>query len=436
MIFTNERRIRSVLMTVLMTGAVSVLLSAGLSVAGMQDLKDKLYDNWELDFYGFAEIRQGYRIESHDLEERASLSEIRLQTVLDRDFGWGVFNLKTDFTGDLVDDGLRAELREVSLTLSPLDFLDLKIGRQTLTWGTGDLFFVNDLFPKNWESFFIGRDDEYLKAPSDAVKASLFTDILNADLVIAPRFNPSVYIDGDRLSYWNGMTGRIAGRDAVMKDEERDAWGRDATFSVRLSRNFGGVETALYGYSGFWSTPEGMKPASGRLYYPRLNVYGASLRMPLSGGIIHAETGYYDSREDAGADTPFVRNGEIRFLAGFERELAKNLTAAVQYYLEWMMDYDEYRHDMGGAPRKDAHRHVLTLRLTRLFLNQALRVSLFTYYSPSDKDAYLRPKVHYKLTDAWALEAGGNLFFGEDDHTFFGQFSENTNIYAGVRISF
>ena len=45
-----------------------------------------------------------------------------------------------------------------------------------LTWGTGDLLFINDLFPKNWKSLAIGRDDEYLKDPSGAVKASFFHD--------------------------------------------------------------------------------------------------------------------------------------------------------------------------------------------------------------------------------------------------------------------
>ncbi len=48
--------------------------------------------------------------------------------------------------------------------------VNLKIGRQVFTWGTGDYLFINDLFPKDYESFYIGRDDEYLKRPSEAVK--------------------------------------------------------------------------------------------------------------------------------------------------------------------------------------------------------------------------------------------------------------------------
>ena len=37
---------------------------------------------------------------------------------------------------------------------------DVKIGQQVLTWGTGDYVFLNDLFPKDYPSFFAGRSDD------------------------------------------------------------------------------------------------------------------------------------------------------------------------------------------------------------------------------------------------------------------------------------
>jgi hypothetical protein len=86
--------------------------------------------------------------------------------------------------------------------------MDLKLGRQINTWGTGDLLFINDLFPKDWNAFFIGRDDEYLKAPADSAKASLFSDWANLDLIYSPRFDSDRFIDGRRISYWNGALGR------------------------------------------------------------------------------------------------------------------------------------------------------------------------------------------------------------------------------------
>jgi hypothetical protein len=48
----------------------------------------------------------------------------------------------------------------------------------------------------------------------------------------------------------------------------------------------------------------------------------------------------------------------------------------------------------------------------------------------------LRPKASYKITDRWLIEGGANIFVGENDYTFYNQFEDNTNVYAGVRYSF
>lgn len=101
------------------------------------------------------------------------------------------------------------------------------------------------------------------------------------------------------------------------------------------------------------------------------------------------------------------------------------------------MGHDDYgRTSPAGTPRADENRHVFTVRLTKLLMNQNLKLSLFVFCSPSDSDAYLRPKIHYKVDGHWAAEIGGNVFIGDDDHTFFGQFKNNSNVYGGVRYSF
>ena len=66
-------------------------------------------------------------------------------------------------------------LREGYISYYPSSFYEIKAGRQVLTWGTGDLIFINDRFPKDYESFYSGRDMEYLKVPSDAVKISFLS---------------------------------------------------------------------------------------------------------------------------------------------------------------------------------------------------------------------------------------------------------------------
>jgi len=339
-----------------------------------------------------------------------------------------------------VTDDTEWELREGNIALSlpePLNDLDLKVGRQILTWGTGDLIFINDLFPKNWESFFLGRDEEYLKEPSDALRASFFSSIANVDFVYVPQFDPDVYIDGRRVSYWSDTLGRRAGQDFPVHRNRPDTWFRDQEFHLRLYRSVGSYELALYGYWGYWKSPGGSDPATGNAVFPRLHVYGGSARGPLLGGIGNVEVGWYDSREDEGGEDPFVKNGELRFLVGYEHELARKFTGAIQYYVEYMLNHDEYLRTLpAGIRARDEDRHVITVRLTKLLLQDDLKLSLFAYVSPTDADAYLRPNVQYKFTDALRGEVGANLFIRDERHTFFGQFGEVTNLYAAVRYSF
>lgn len=398
------------------------------------------------DLHGFIDVRGGGRIYTDATQRDTSLAETRLQLQWEKRGALGDIRLRTD----LVYDDLAADheidletgqgwldLREAYVFLFPAVWSDVKAGRQILTWGTGDLLFVNDLFPKDWRSFFSGRDEEYLKAPSDALMVSLFPAWFNLDLVYMPRFDADRYIRGERISYYNPMTGAIAGREAIIEPLRPDDAFSDDESALRLYRNIGGTELALYGYDGYWKSPEGFDAALQRAIFPRLRVWGASARMPRAGGILSLEAGYYDSLDNRDGENPRLPNSEVRFLSGWERELVRNLTMGLQYYLEYMQDYSAYRANLPvEAPQKDEDRHVVTLRLTRLAMNQKLQLSGFVYYSPTDRDGYLRCSAQYTVNDNWAAAVGGNLFAGDDRHTFFGQFEDNSNLYASLRYSF
>ncbi|WP_205847879.1 hypothetical protein [Anaerohalosphaera lusitana] len=399
------------------------------------------------DLTGFWEVRSGYRLQETEFAQDKSIGETRLQLEMQKVTDELTFNVTTDLVYDWAANSQRVnlnegngflDLREANVVGSPFEFMDVVAGRQILTWGTGDLLFLNDMFPKDWQSFFIGRDTEYLKAPSDAIKASVFTDLVNVDVVYTPQFDPDRFVTGDRLTYWTGR--RIAGNNAIVDDDRPDNWFEDDEWAVRLKKNVQGYEIAGYGYWGYWKSPGGQNPFTGDATFPRLNVYGASVRGQFAGGIGNAEVAYYDSKDDGDGDDAFVNNSQMRYLLGYSQDLptiAEDLTLDLQYYVEQTLDYGELRRNMlPGTEPPEEWREVVTVRLTKLFMNQTLTCSLFTYFSPSDRDAYMRPNVHYKVTDELAVEAGGNIFFGDYEHTFFGQFEDNTNLYGAVRYNF
>lgn len=58
------------------------------------------------------------------------------------------------------------DLREAYLDYTT-ENCDFRLGRQFVTWGVGDLLFINDVFSKDYVSFFAGRPLEYLKIEVD-----------------------------------------------------------------------------------------------------------------------------------------------------------------------------------------------------------------------------------------------------------------------------
>ncbi len=391
---------------------------------------------WQL--YGFLEGATAARIHNDPaVNEDYTLNELRGQLEAERVLGEQTLRVKGDLWADGVEDGLRGDLREANLSGRLSERIDYEIGRQILTWGTGDLVFLNDLFPKDYVSFFSGRDDEYLKAPVDALKLSFFGDV-NLDLVWLPRANPNRFITGERLSYFSAEAGRRVAAPPEIDPDDRDDWLDDSEWAMRLYQTIRGTEYAAYAFHGFDKQPSGLDPVSNRPLFPRLSSLGASIRRPIGAGVGNLEAAYYHGQDSAGTD-PNRPNDQWRLLAGFEHEAATDLTLGWQYYLEWTQDHDALIANTPSAQRPfavDEYRHLLTNRITYQMLRQDLTLTLMTFYSPSDQDYYLRPRAQYRFNDRLIGTLGGNLFGGEDDWTFHTQLEDNSNLYARIRYNF
>ena len=126
-------------------------------------------DDWEenalpVEIHGFAEGALARRIIEDPVQsDDFLLGEARFRLDLSYFSDRVDLEFKGDLVADAVADEIDGDIRLATVTLRTLNWLDLRAGRQVLTWGTGDLVFLNDLFPKDFVSFFIGRDDEFLK---------------------------------------------------------------------------------------------------------------------------------------------------------------------------------------------------------------------------------------------------------------------------------
>jgi hypothetical protein len=394
----------------------------------------------DTEFNGFLEGSLGVPVSSKEYQmEDLTLGEVRLQleaaTILT---DTSETNLKMDLYRDEVLDEWEISLREAYISYYPSSFYEIKAGRQVLTWGTGDLLFINDRFPKDYQSFYSGRDLEYLKIPSDAIKLSFFPQDYIFDLVIIPIFTSNKVINGESLTFFNQSTGELVntGKDYFDPNEPTTSL-ENIQFALRIKRNIKGNEFALYGYKGYYLDPN---PENSTEYeYSKNNTFGTSWVGNFMSGIANIEMGYEDSVEDENGDDPYTTNSYLKFLLGYKRELGRDFNVGVQYYIEHMMDYDNYRDSLSESTEEytsHENRSMFSLRLTKLFIQQKLRCELFTFYSPTDEDGYINPNTSYKWTDNLSTSMGMNIFWGKYDYTNFSQLKDNTNLYFRMRYSF
>lgn len=430
------------------------ILPLGLDRGAPASESEKEEDDWTEkedgkinEFSGFWEHRYGKRIHSSSLHDQTSINESRLHLAFDRQLVSTRIEAEFDLLYDDVANSHKIDLekgegwfdlRKLSLFWEMSPSVDLRAGRQVLTWGTGDLVFLNDLFPKDWH-FWLGRDAEYMKDPSDALKLSWFNPFLNVDLVYTPRFDADNYITGERISFYDENLGRLVGQDEFIRTNQPDDWFSDDEVAIRLYKNIEGMELAFYGYDGYYKSPAGFDAVVGQYIFPSLSSLGASLRTLLGPGIFNLEAAFWQSNDDRDGGDPFIKNGENRYLIGYEWEAWANFNVGLQYYSEHMHDYNNYLDNLpNGSVPMDEIRELYTLRMTYLMLGQNLKLSWFSYYAPDNGDTYVRPEVNYKIDDNWEVELGGTLFDVQDDepNAFFGQFEYNSNMYLMIRYNF
>ena len=389
----------------------------------------------DITFHGFVKSNISARITGEETPGSSEggdylSGEQRLRGEITGSAESAAFTLRADLVHDSVSDEDTIDIREGYIDYRT-DNYDLRAGRQIITWGAGDLLFINDTYPKNYSALFSGQPLEYLKVGSDALKLSIYSDKISADLVIIPFFEPYQLPDPKRFFLYSPMT--ITGINTPREEIE------NSEIALRVYRQLGRFDTSIYLYRGFFKIP-GMRPLSmteAELFYPQLAVYGFSMQGAFADGVLSVEGGYYDSLDDRNGDDMTISNSSARYILGYSKQVWTDFTAGVQYYGEYMQDYGQYENSLpAGFPKSDKLHQLVTVRLTQMLKYNTLRLSLFTFYSPDDEDYFLIPEARYNITDSLWISGGINIFGGKDSRTFFGQLDKNDNLFASIRYEF
>lgn len=412
-----------------------------LTMAAGQD-EDGSYRDFVLS--GRLQSSIGYRIYSDKLQESGTIQEgilrISMLSILD--------NSELRVTADLIADRLRGrprinldrdadiiDLREAYYLFSPQADVDIKIGRQILTWGTGDLLFLNDHFPKDFRSFIIGRGDDYIKAPQTSLKISYYSAI-NLDIVYSPVFEPDRYITGERVSYWNPLTFSTSSVDLNVLTRLPDTLFSDDTLSLRLHTLENGVEYCLYYHSGFRNSPSSFSLVTGKPGFDEIQSFGFSIRGQLGSTIWNTESVYTFS--DAKEQRRFYTRGEeYKLLIGLEKEILDNITASTQLYYETTVHTEEMNTGLPiSVEALPSDNLIATLRIyASLDDNNVIFNSFLLYASQNEEFAWL-PRITFKQGTNAELIISASVFGGENERGYYSQLRGASNICLSYRMLF
>ena len=130
----------------------------------------------EVSIDGFLQGLYGGRLDqSNPTATEQTASETRMQLRAEHFGDNGEFFGRLDFTYDAADSvQYDWELREGYFKFRLGDKLDLKVGRQIITWGTGDLVFINDVFAKDF-----GVEEGGLEKLREAVRNNMQRELDN-----------------------------------------------------------------------------------------------------------------------------------------------------------------------------------------------------------------------------------------------------------------
>lgn len=386
--------------------------------------------NPPVEVHGFLQTNNSLRLfRSDDFASQLLKGEQRGQLELThKSSGWDA-NVKLDFFYDAVESEASTQLREGFVSYYGKN-LDLRVGKQIITWGVGDLVFLTDVFPKDWAGFITGAPIEYLKKGSTGLRANYGRKGVGVEAIVIPEFERDVFPTSDRLSFFAPYP---QAANHVLAPSERPEYG------LRLSKELKGFSTSLYLFSGRDPSPIvhfDQPTSTATTRFGSLRMAGLSTQGNTKLGLLSGELAYYRTEDRAGTD-PEVNNPSLKALVGLERTLKGNETLGFQFIQDWMLNYGAYRDSLPGVfPSRDSVLNTMTVRWRNSLRNDTFKPTVFGLYNLNDRDWFVKAEAQVEIRPGLWYLVGAYLFGGAAPHTMFGQLAHDDNLYFTVRSSF
>ncbi len=403
---------------------------------------------------GFLRLDSSYNYahEAPDIGETDFRGLSKLRGTLQLDFsltlphGWkgflsgqgyydGVYGIKgrDQYTDEVLEGHeQQVEFREVWVRGSPLDSLDLKIGRQIMVWGKSDFIRVVDILNPvdNREPGLVDLEDLRLPISMSRIDYYFGDWGLTALAIHEVRFNKNPAIGSD----FNPGT-------EIPPEVIPDHGGKNTEFGLALNGALSGWDISFYWAEYFedeahaeFSTAES-NSGSIQLVHSKLTMAGAAVNFAIGNWLLRGETARFDGLKYF--SLPDRTYSRYDFLLGLEYSGIQNSTITIETADRHLIDFDKTLEEAPISESEDIIQFVVSYR--RTFFREKMKiVALDNRFGKAlDEGGVQRISVAYDFYDSLTV-TGGFLIFqsGSNENPVFESIQDNDRLFASARYSF
>lgn len=304
-------------------------------------------------------------------------------------------------------------------------FLEVKAGRQIITWGVADGLRITDLISSMDYTEFMANDYDDIRMPVNAINLKYPGESFSAEVVFVPVPEYFVIPTSDD-NPWQMPVPDRARMDLSGTPEKRlknsEVGGRLRFFLENLDFSL----TALHTYNKSPVTVARYNPQTDSILikgiYEPMNVVGGDVSIPAGELVIRGEVAAYFGEPVALKNSmDYWRRSSFNALLGIDWYAGDNWTMMAQYMHKVIMDY---RSVLGT----EQNTSMITARISKELLNNTLKLSVYGMFDVDNVGFYVRPAADYLLSDQITLSLGADILGGR--RGTFKTYDKNTQLWA------
>ena len=379
---------------------------------------------------GFIDTYHALRIESPN-DWMASRSRVRGELTVEKGNA-GMFVSANAIYNSLLKDQSGFFLREAYLYYGKSS-LDIRAGRQIITWGVADAIRLTDIISPMDFTEFLTQDYDDIRIPVNGIRVRYTRPKWSAEAIMIP-VSSFYELSTDSDNQWAVNLPGVAVPYSINLDNMPEKQFRNMEYGGRIGAYLSGVDFNLYALRTWNKMPVFRKTiaADGSLScdgeYRRMTMLGADLSIPLGKFVVRAEAAeYLGEAQEPVVNADVVTRNSTNALIGVDWYAGNDWQLGLQYshkYISGKMSGISSYKNSGMA----------TVRISKDLLHNTLSISNFGYVDVANGGVYNRLYADYALTDQIHAFLGYDFFHADKGQ--FAMYDCNSEVWIKLKYSF